>query len=276
MDALKLLDDKEVVQGVVVLSRNGQPDPMFHQDLISSAKGYYPDKQPFYILGRCGDVDNTLRDLWACPTEIYVFPTSGQQMRLVSTSTNDTSNGSNVRTVVIDYLDSNYAQKQETVTLSGITPVLTVATNILRINGMYSGTIGTPGVGAAGAISLTNTDGTVTYGLISIGLNLARQAIYTVPAGYYAYINHFQVSSGSTGSHFCQTILEATAKNGIIRPGIMIPQDEQGTQNSGAVISYPTPIRLPEKTDIKLTAISDNSAANVIALGAVFGWLELK
>lgn len=33
-------------------------------------------------------------------------------------------------------------------------------------------------------------------------------------------------------------------------------------------------VKIPEKTDVKMLAISDNVAANVIAMGAIMGWFE--
>ena len=138
-------------------------------------------------------------------------------------------------------------------------------------DGMHAIAVGS-GLVSAGAISLT-TNGT-TYGYIYANDNTARQAISTVPDGVWGYIDHWQASSGSSGNHFCQTILAATTHDGVIFPGVFLLQDEQGTQNNGTVIQFPIPIPIPPKTDVRITALGDGNASNITALGAIMGWFE--
>lgn len=245
--------------------------PILQQDLIGNTNNYYPSKTRGFVFGRAPDVDNVRVDLWEGPTTTYVFPTSAVQMAVVSSSANDAAAGTGMRQVMIHYLDNAYAVQTETVTLNGTTPVNTVATNILRINGIHAVAVGAGGT-SAGNISITN--GGVTYGYISAGSNTARQAVYTVPAGKTGYISHWQASSGSTGAHFCQIILQATTHDGVLWPGVFLLQDEQGTQNGGISVTFPTPIPIPAQTDVKISAISDGGTANVIALGAIMGWFE--
>lgn len=252
---------------------NNSQLPILQQDLIGSVRGYYPDRQRGFVFGRAPVVNNVRVDMWEGPTTTYVFPTAAQQMRVVSTSANDAGAGTGIQKVHIHYLDTTYAVQNEQVTLNGVTPVNTVATNILRINGFHSIQNGSGG-GAAGNISLTNTAGTVTYGYISAGANTARQAIYTVPAGVTGYISHWQASSGSTGAHFCQVSLRATTHDGALWPTTFLLQDEQGSQNGGASFTFPIPIPIPATADVKISAISDASNANVVALGAIMGWFE--
>lgn len=248
--------------------------PILQQDLIGNKQNYYPDRIFGQILGRAiGTVQNTLQDLWEGPTAQYVFPTVAQQMHVVSTSANDAAAGTGIRTVYIHYLDTNYNEQTEIVTLNGVTPVNTVATNILRINGMHAGSVGSGGT-AAGNISLTNTGGTVTYGIITTGFNTAHQAIFTIPAGYTGYASHFQASSGSTGTHFCQVGFRATCHAGVLLPGVFLSQDVISGQNTGYATNYPTPIVIPAMTDIKISAVADAVNANVTAVGALMGWYE--
>lgn len=274
MSNYKLLKDGTIAQGVVELTEDGNiasPVPFFQQDLIGSARNYYPDRSRGFVFGKRLALDNVRADLWGGPTARYVFPTAPVQMSIVSTSANDTANGTGLRAVRIHYLDHNYQPQITDVTLNGLTPVLTTPTDILRVNGMHAMAVGS-NIVSVGAISLTN-NGT-TYGYIYAGDNVARQAIFTVPDGVFGYINHWQASSGSTGNHFCQTILAATTHDGIIIPGVSLLQDEQGTQNNGVVIQFPIPIPIPPKTDVRLAATADAQNAGVTALGAIMGWFE--
>lgn len=248
--------------------------PLLQQDLIGNANNYYPNKTFGFALGRNDNVNNTRVDLWNGPTGTYVFPAAAQQMHVVSSAANDAAAGTGVRTVVIDYLDANYNQQQETITLNGVTPVNTVATNILRINGFHATSVGSGG-SAAGNISLTNLGGTVTYGYIQTGYNSARQAVFTIPAGKNGYLSHWQGSSGTTsGTHFTKISIIATAHEGVLLPGVFVVQDEQGTLNNGGLATMPTPLRFPATCDIKMSAVSDAANAAAQVMGAMFGWLE--
>lgn len=248
--------------------------PLLQEDLITNAKGYYPDKTLGFALGYNGNVNNTTVDLWQGPTGTYVFPTTPQQMQVVSTSANDAAAGTGMQTVFLHYLDTNYNTQSEIITLNGLTPVTTVATNILRVNAFHAQTVGTGGA-AAGNISLTNTAATVTYAYIPATNNTARQAVFTIPAGKNGYLTHWQASSGTTtGTHFTRVSIRATQHLGTLVPGVFLAQDEQGTLNSGGNASYTVPIRFPPMCDIKMSAISDAGAANAQVMGAMFGWIE--
>ena len=247
--------------------------PALQQDLIDNANYGYTNRSVGFMFGkRPATVQNALVDLWEGPTDQYVFPTTGLQLSVVSSSASDTSNGTGIRQIIIDYLDTSYVEHTEIVTLAGLTPVATVATNIFRINGVHAVAVGSGGL-AAGNISITN--GGVTYGYIAIGETLARQAVFTIPAGMNGYLSHWQCSSGaSSGQHFTQVIIRATCHLGVLYPGVFLPIDEIGTLNSNSAVNFPTPIRMPATADVKMAAISDAVNANVTALGAATGWLE--
>lgn len=247
--------------------------PALQQDLIGSGRNYYPNKVRGFVFGRAPVVNSARVDLWEGPTTTYVFPLAAQQMSLVSSSASDTLAGTGMQKIFIHYLDNTYTTQFEIVTLNGTTPVNTVATNILRINALHATQVGSNGV-AVGNISLTSVGGATTYGWVSAGTNNSRQAIYTVPAGVTGYISHWQASSGSSGNHFCQISLRATTHESVLYPGVFLLQDEQGSQNGGQVINFPTPIPIPATTDVKLSAISDAVNANVAALGAIMGWFD--
>ncbi len=240
--------------------------------LIGNHNGYYANHRSFHIMGRCSDVDNALRSLWNGPTALYAPPTGDIQPTLVSTNAADAAAGIGIRTMRVEYLDSNFVTQYETVTLNGTTPVQMVAANVRRINAMHALTVGSAGA-AVGNISLAA--GGVTYSYVETGQNIARQAVFTVPDNHYAYLYRWDASSGSaTGAHFTQTILIATCRDGVLVPGAFLPLDECGTLNNAIEYHYRCPLVLPPRCDIGLVAISDSAVANVIAMGTFSGWLE--
>lgn len=270
-----LLIGDEVVPTFAAMTNQGanaNVAPIFNPALVGNHNNYYPNKQSFHIMGRCNDVDNALRSLWNGPTALYVPPATPMQMQIVSTSANDSAAGTGIRTMTISYLDNDWRPQSLTVLMNGLTPVLTSATNIRRINAMHALTVGSAGA-AVGNISLSNAG--VTYSYIEIGQNLARQAVFTVPDGFYGYLYRWDTSTGSmSGNHFTQTVLLSNSHEGILIPGAFLPIDECGTTDNSIEYHFACPIVLPPRGDVGMVAISDGGSANVVAMGKFSGWLE--
>ena len=130
------LDNGTVATGVVTLNQDG------------SVSGISPANMRVSILGKCITIVNVLRTLWDGPTALYVPPATPIGMQVVSSSVADTAAGTGVQKVQIDYLDTDYKQQSEIVTLNGTTAVPTVATNILRVNDFFATEIGTGRISA--------------------------------------------------------------------------------------------------------------------------------
>jgi hypothetical protein len=229
---------------------------------------------PFYISGYNADVDNVREDLWECGGT-YVFPTVAQQMRVVSTDANDTSAGTGIRTVDISYLDGSYVLKNTTVTLNGTTPVNTSVSDIFRILHFHALTVGSNGT-AVGKVELQNTAGTVNYSCINATNNLARSSVWTVPAGKTAYITSWNFGVGSSaGNRYGEAYLRATCDvEGTYIQDVFMFKSVCSTQDGSVVIPFTVPLKLPEKTDIKISAISDSGTSNAIMTGGFQGWYE--
>ena len=248
--------------------------PLLDRGLIDY-DNVYPNRQMVKIFGRAPDVDNTYVDAWEGPTTTYVFPAAAQQMAVVSTSASDTSAGTGTQKVTIDYLDVNHAPHREVVTLNGTTPVNTVATNILRVNKMYSSQVGTNGY-PVGDIALKNTGGTVTYSQMKAGRNTAQQVVYTVPAGKTLYLSQWMIAAGASASnHFTQVVLRSTAWDGYaITGGGFLTVDPVSIQDGAISQVFTIPVKIPEKSDVKVSAISDGGSANVVVTASIIGWYE--
>jgi len=243
--------------------------------LLGVALGVYPEKTRFNRpCQRTATVQNVRVDLWDGPTGEYVFPASAIQMEVVSGNAADAAAGAGARTVHIHYLDANYMEQVETVTLNGITPVNTVATNIRRINGFHVVTAGANGV-ATGPLSVRAVGGAVTYAFIPAARNRSRHPVFTVPAGKTGYISQWQGSSNSAaGTHMANIDIRATAFDGVLIPGIFLYQDGVALQNGAAEVHLDIPLKFPATCDIKMCAVSDSAIANATAVGNFIGWYE--
>lgn len=233
------------------------------------------DHFPVYLLGYVANVNATRVDVWeAAVTAPYVFPAAPIQMSVVSSSASDAAAGTGVRTVDIDYLDTNYAIQSEAVTLNGTTPVNTVATNILRVNNFHAMSAGSTGA-AVGNISLTSVGGATTYSRITALGNYARQCIYTVPAGKTLFISGFSAGTTTAAAGHTQIIMLRTTSSPLfeLTPGVFMYKTMTMLDNASTSQSFQVPIAVPATADVKVTCVSDGANAAAVSF-SVEGWIE--
>jgi uncharacterized Zn-binding protein involved in type VI secretion len=175
------------------ITQNGRFEPFE----LQVARGQITWHRPVFKFGINGSVPSTAGTIWNVATT-YAFPAAATVMKVSSSSASDAAAGTGARTVIIEGLDANYAEISETVTLNGQTAVNTV-NSYLRINDFRVASVGS---GATAAGTLYVGTGTVTTGVpatiyaqIVIGYNQSTQAVYTVPAGYTAYVTSYTFTS---------------------------------------------------------------------------------
>jgi hypothetical protein len=229
-----------------------------HEDFtVQVARGQIPGHRNVTVFGFNPDVDTTEVSIWP-HTGIISRPASAVNMKVSSSSANDTAAGSGARTVVIQGLDASFNEVTETVTLNGQTAV-TMSTAMVRINYAYVATAGSS-LSAEGDIYIGT--GTVTsgvpatvYNLIKLNYNNTVTGHYTVPAGHTAYIVQGLFSSGQAGgTNQVQGRLLTCGESGIRNTAAVT------TLNNGvANYTFEYPVAVPEKTDIEATAIGSSS-----------------
>lgn len=275
----RFVDESGVSYGVKHIDNKPRFSSMPY--LYDIAEGNVTGHTSFAKLGYNGDVGTSEEDIWGIGGT-YVFPVSAQQMEVVSTSVEDdllTAGGvagTGVHKVKISYLDNTYASQTEEITLNGTAAVLTVATNILRVNAIRVSVAGT-GLKAAGLITIRNkTDHTTVYRSIAAGLTRGREMIYTVPLGKSLYITSIAISSGySTVGKNVKWTARANLDDvnmTVLPVGLMMPYFEIQTQDSAFFREFEIPLKVPATCDVKLSAVSDS--ANSVCTAAIRGWTE--
>ena len=204
---------------------------------------------------------------------VYAYQASAIQLKISSSSANDTAAGTGARTISVQGLDSAYNEISETVTLNGQTPVLT-ANNFLRVNRMF---VIAAGSGNTAAGTIYAGDGTVTagvpatvYAVISLGENQTLMAIWTVPAGYTGYLVESTLNVGDAGAS--QSLIGRLMQrqiNGVFRTVSKIVLHDGTANFDGSTI----PLTFPEKTDIEIRA---TSTAGTNQAGANFALIYIK
>lgn len=131
---------------------------------------------------------------------VYTEPGSAAQRSIASASSADNAAGTGARTVRITYYDGSMnGPLTETITMNGLTPVNTVATNIRFIEKMEVITVGSVGVNL-GAITLYGSTGGGggTVGQILFGLERTRWLHHYVGIDKTMYI--LNMTGGSKGT----------------------------------------------------------------------------
>lgn len=208
------------------------------------------------------DVDDSMETVWA-EGGLYYHPYSAVQMKVSSSSDDDTANeGDGARTVELFGLDANYDEISEIVTLDGTSEV-TTSKSFLRIN---RGIVRSAGDNEVATGTIYAGTGTVTFGVpaqkyLSIkpedGQTL--MAIWTVPAGYTAYLTQTDVTVATTQNNKYATV------HLVARPyGEVFQVKDKFVLSEGSHHQeYSFPLKFAEKTDIEFRCVGDSSGANI-------------
>ena len=226
-----------------------------HEDFnLQVARGQIQGHKTLFKFGNNEDINGSLETIWSYGG-LYVYPTVATQMKVSSTSANDTSGGTGARTIVVSGLNATYDEVSETVVLNGQTAVLTTTT-FIRV---FRSFVVTAGIGATAAGTIYIGTGTVTAGVpatvyaqIVLGENQTLMALWTVPAGYTLYISRGTFSGASNNS--AQYILSKF----MIRPFNGVFRNVADVTVNSNVISYDfeVPLAISEKSDIEARGIA--------------------
>ena len=244
---------------------------------LQVARGQIAWHKPLFKFGNNATVGDSLETIWA-EGGLYSYLTSATVLKVSSSSTDDTSAGTGARTVQLYGLDGDYNEINELVTLNGQTVVNTTQ-SFLRINRMVVRSAGSSGANAGVIYAGT---GTVTTGVPAnvyasvngvTGSNQSLMALWTVPAGYTAYMLQYDVSNGTTSNTpaVCKLILA-------VRPyGEVFQSKDVKSLTTGMHVeeSFAIPQKITEKSDIEVRAIS-SSASVSFDISAAFEIVYIK
>lgn len=133
------------------------------------------------------DIDTGGAEIIASWGGTFARMTSADTLNIVSSSTNDTSAGTGVQSVLIVGIDENRDQQTEIVTMNG-TSAVTTSNQWFGINRMAINTVGS-GASNAGSITATATSAGSTQGQMPVATNgylggVSQQLIFHVPRNH--------------------------------------------------------------------------------------------
>lgn len=250
----------------------GWPRRLFEHTDLAIARGFTKGHKALYKFGYNPDVNGEEETVWAQGGNM-TYPTSAVTMFVSSTSANDANGGTGANSILIQGLDENYDEIEETVFLNGQTQVATQLAylRVYRAFVTLAGTGGTSGgtiyIGSSGATG--GVPNTTVYANLSFG-NQTQIAAYTVPAGYTLYvddINFTAALSQANKTATCSFVSRTFGSNVFRTRLINVLQSNQLI----AKFEYPQPFT--EKTDLECRVIT-NTTNN--AIGASFQGVLIK
>ena len=231
---------------IASVTRAGTYEPFELQVARSQIMGH----EVVNVFGFATAVSTSFVSVWE-NNAAYVFPTVASTMVVSSSSVSDTA-----VSIQIFGLDASYNRITEVVALNGTSNVTTVNT-YFRINNVIT-TAGT----AVGTVYVKNAGGT-TYAQIAIGNGKTNMSVYTVPAGYTAYLTQFDAFSSTsvTSGVFATFRGLLTSSTGISNVVLQAP-----FLNTYS-ITRPYPIPVLEKVDLQLQCKSSGAGLGIGTIG---------
>lgn len=227
------------------------------------ARGKYGGNMYFERkFGENEDVQSTAETVWAY-SGAHTFPTTAATIDVVSSLTTDAAAGAGARTLYIEGLNTNWETASEVVTLNGTTTVTTTGT-YNRVQRAFVTTVGTYGGSNLGNITLTMTGGTV-QAYIPIGFGQTAQVIYTVPAGWTAFVKQIRLASETGKSTDFHYKIRLNADNQTTIAPVRVFGHTHGVAGVVVLDLDHAPVLLPEKTDVWIEADQATGTASVSA-----------
>ena len=241
----------------------GWPKRLFEHTDLAIARGFTKGHKALYKFGYNPDVSGDEETVWAQGGN-FPYPTSAVTMFVSSTSVNDTNGGTGANSIILQGLDENYDEIEETVFLNGQTQVAT-QNSYLRVYRAFvtlAGTGGTAGgiiyVGSSGATG--GVPNTTVYANLSFG-NQTQIAAYTVPAGYTLYLDDINFTAALSQASKLVTCVFVSRDFG---SNVFRSRFINVLQSNQLITKFEYPQPFYEKTDLECR-VSSNTTNNAVA-----------
>ena len=214
---------------------------------LQVSRGLVDGHKRVFKFGYNGEIQDVEETIWDTGG-IYAYPSTALAMTATSASG---ATDSGVK-ITIQGLDGSYNEVSEEVTLNASGTATTTQTYLRVYRAFTSGS-----TAAVGNVVISN--GGTTYALVSASEQQTLMALWTVPAGYTAYLFQLDVTAFTEQNNKVATIRMLTREfNGVFR-----------TQNKFDAFAGPfhqdiqAPQPIPEKTDIEFRAVASSSNADL-------------
>jgi len=213
---------------------------------LQVSRGLIDGHKRIFKFGFVVDVDDSIEDVWDVGGT-YTYQSSAVAM----TVTSDAGATDNGVEVTVQGLDASYNELSETVTLAGAGTATTSGTFLRTFRAFVSGT-------SAATDDINITNGGTTYARIQENEAQTLMALWTVPAGYTAYLLQTDITVHTEQNNkFITVTVQTREQNKVFRTF-----DKFVVVNDSHHQEYQAPNIIPEKTDIRVRAIGSSSNAD--------------
>jgi len=265
-------DPNVIYEEVVQQMFGGWPKRIYDHTDLAISRGHSIGYRTLYKFGYNPDVDTQEETVWGNAGN-YIWLDSAVNMFVSSTSVNDSGTGTGARTILIQGLDENYNEIEETITLNGQTQVTTqlsylrIYRSFVTLAGSNEGTSGVIYIGSSG--STGGVPNSSVYASISIG-NQTQIASYTVPAGYTLYVDEINFTAAVSQSN---KLVHCKFNSRDYESNVFRTRFVQVIQSNQLIQSFKYPQGFAEKTDLECRVSTDTSNT---AIGASFQGVLIK
>jgi len=269
-DGVKLQDENGTPYGVKHIDNKPRVSSMPY--IYDIAEGNVPGHSISNAFGSRDDVQDVTAgsDIWqGAATTIPIPPEAGVQMSVVSTSAQDASGGTGIKTLKVNYIKADGTSGDETITLAGLTPVALTDPNIRFIQGIHAATVGTGG--SAGGL-ITCYSSAIVYSQIRAGYTMSLSTQRMVPLGKTLYITSVYATAAVAGKSI-EIRIRTTSMKGVLYPGVFLNQQIFFLENNSVSMDIP-PIKLPALTVIKFTCHVPTGKDGAYVSAGFNGWVE--
>ena len=223
------------------ITRFGKNEPFY----LQVGRGQIENHKHTFKFGFNPDINGTEETIWDVGG-IYAYPASAVTMTATTTAgTPATDNGVNI---TIQGLDADYNEVSQEITLAGSGTATTTQTFLRVFRAFVSGS-------QAPTASVNITNGGTTYARVTLNDNQTLMAVWTVPAGYTAYIIKGNIGTGTANNN--QYIVGRLVSREL--GGVFRTQAKVTIQSGEIAFDFEVPVAFPEKTDIEARALSSGS-----------------
>tara|TARA_R110002126_G_scaffold130753_1_gene274286 strand:- start:139 stop:900 length:762 start_codon:yes stop_codon:yes gene_type:complete len=240
------------------ITGNWFPDPFLLANAVGS--GGVPNMITIDKFGHNSAVSNTgtPEDIWEDGGNL-VFLTSAETMSIESTDAGDDKDGTTgSKNIIVQGLDNDFNEIEETIDLEGLTPVTTV-NSFIRINRLCCDDVGSSGVNLGKITATATTAGTIQAS-VSIGDGQTEKTQFTVPNGKTGYITNMWVGVGKGDDATIKLFVRKYEKSWRLRRHIDIFESD---------VDFPfhSYIICDAKSDVRMTSLSGINNGIAVSAG---------
>lgn len=216
---------------------------------IEVARGRYPFFRTEHKFGHNANVGTEPETIWS-EGGLYTFLTDAVSMTLSSSNANDAGGGTGAQVCTVYGLDKNYKEVVKTLTLNGQNAV-TLSPDLLRVNRIIVNRAGSTGYNEGkiyvGTGNVTTGKPATVHASVEVSKNQTLVGMWTVPAGYDAYIENVYFSVGGGFEMEVELYIGEHNETMALKFGATITSDTMYHK-----FSYP--LKVSQKSDIELRA----------------------